>query len=121
MGRFKSNLFLKLSALVVTLFILLPSLAQGMAPRDAENGPSYCEQVVSIHGLLTRAQLQCGYEEYSDELIADSAKCIKHELGEKYGKKVLMFGMVEFDRNEKKIGHKKICANILKDFPEYVR
>lgn len=92
-----------------------------MKPRDTKNGPSYCEQVVSLHGLLSRAQMQCGYTEYSQELINDFSKCIEYDLGEEYGKKVLKFGMTEFDRNEKEKGHEKICNNILKDFSQYVQ
>lgn len=108
-------------------FVLIGFLSTGLAygekmkPRDPKNGPSFCEQVVSLHGLLTRAQYQCGYADYNPELIEDSAKCFKHELGEEYGTKVLKFGMREFDRNEKEIGHKKLCADLLKSYPQYIK
>lgn len=103
--------------------LLSTGLAYGekMKPKDPINGPTYCEQIVSLHGLLSRAQFQCGYEKYNSELIDDSAKCFKHELGDDYGKKVLKFGMLEFDRNEKEIGHKKICAELLKAYPQYIK
>lgn len=93
---------------------------EALRPANGEQ-PTYCEQVVSLHGLLSRAQLQCGYSQYNQELIDDSRKCFEHELGNKHGTEVLKFGMREFDRNESKRGRKAICADLLKSFPEYVR
>ncbi|MCT9978373.1 hypothetical protein M2R48_08560 [Acinetobacter sp. I-MWF] len=89
-------------------------------PKNGEE-PTYCEQIVSVHGLLTRAQMECGYSQYNDELISDSAKCFKHELGEEYGKEVLMFGMKEFDRNVNEDGKGKTCKTLLIEFPNYVK
>lgn len=93
---------------------------EDLKPTNGEQ-PTYCEQVVSLHGLLSRAQLQCGYSQYNQELIDDSRKCFEHELGDKHGTEVLKFGMREFDRNEAKQGRKAICADLLKAFPEYIR
>jgi len=96
------------------------SFSHALAPKNGDK-PTYCEQIVSVHGLLSRAQFECGYSEYNNELISDSAKCFQYELGDEYGKKVLMFGMKEFDRNVKKDGKNRTCNNLLKEFPEYVR
>ncbi|WP_151739848.1 hypothetical protein [Acinetobacter nosocomialis] len=96
------------------------SFSHALAPKNGDK-PTYCEQIVSVHGLLTRAQFECGYSEYNNELISDSAKCFQYELGDEYGKEVLMFGMKEFDRNVKKDGKNRTCNNLLKEFPEYVR
>jgi hypothetical protein len=93
---------------------------EALHPANGEQ-PTYCEQIVSLHGLLSRAQLQCGYSQYNQELIDDSRKCFEHELGDKRGTEVLKFGMREFDRNESKQGRKAICADLLKEFSEYVR
>lgn len=82
--------------------------------------PTYCEQIVALHGLLSRAQFECGYSKYNNELIADSAKCFKHELGDQYGKEVLRFGMKEFDRNVQENGKNLTCKNPLSKFPEYI-
>ncbi len=93
--------------------------ANALTPKNGEE-PTYCEQIVSVHGLLSKAQFECGYNKYNDELISDSAKCFQHELGEKYGKEVLMFGMKEFDRHVKEDGKEFTCKYILKEFPEYI-
>lgn len=93
------------------------------ALKPAENGeqPTYCEQVVSLHGLLSRAQFQCDYSQYNQELINESRKCFEHELGQERGLDVLKFGMEEFDRNESERGKELICNDLLSEFPEYIR
>lgn len=103
-------------------FYCIPTFAnkEALKPANGEQ-PTYCEQLVSLHGLLSRAQLQCGYSQYNQELIDDSRKCFEHELRSKRGTEVLKFGMREFDRNESKQGRKAICADLLKEFPEYIR
>lgn len=75
---------------------------EALKPANGEQ-PTYCEQIVSLHGLLSRAQFQCGYSQYNQELIDDSRKCFEYELGEERGLDVLKFGMTEFDRNESEI------------------
>ncbi|WP_436660332.1 hypothetical protein [Acinetobacter sp. P1(2025)] len=94
--------------------------ANALVPKSG-NEPTYCEQIVSLHGFLSRAQFECGYSKYNEELITDSAKCFKHELGDEYGKKVLTFGMEEFDRNVQDKGKPQICRDLLKEFSEYVQ
>ena len=93
---------------------------EALKPVNGEQ-PTYCEQVVSLHGLLSRAQFQCGYSQYNQELIDDSKKCFEHELGQERGLEVLKFGMAEFDRNESERGESVICTDLLKAFPEYIR
>ena len=93
---------------------------EALKPANGEQ-PTYCEQVVSLHGLLSRAQFQCGYSQYNQELIDDSRKCFEHELGQERGVEVLKFGMTEFDRNESERGKTLICNDLLKEFPEYIR
>lgn len=105
--------------ILIGLFLGLPQ-ANALAPKNGEE-PTYCEQIVSVHGLLTRAQMECGYSQYNDELISDSVKCFKHELGEEYGKEVLKFGMKEFDRNVNEDGKEKTCKTLLIEFPNYVK
>lgn len=93
--------------------------ANALTPQNGSD-PTYCEQIVALHGLLSRAQFECGYSKYNNELIADSAKCFKHELSEDYGEEVLMFGMKEFDRNVQENSKDLICKSLLKEFPEYI-
>lgn len=107
--------------LLVGVFgLVLSQASYSLAPKNGEE-PTFCEQIVSVHGLLSRAQIECGYREYNEELISDSAKCFKHELGDKYGSEVLMFGMKEYDRHVKEDGKEFTCKYILKEFADYVR
>lgn len=105
--------------LVIAAILSFSQASHSLAPKNGEE-PTFCEQVVSVHGLLSRAQIECGYREYNEELISDSAKCFKHELGDKYGSEVLMFGMKEYDRHVKEDGKEFTCKHILKEFPDYV-
>lgn len=102
------------------LFINTSFADDALAPANGDH-PTFCEQTVALHGLLSRAQFQCGYSQYNDELTEQSRKCFQYELGEERGLEVLQFGMKEFDRNESNDGHNEICANLLDSFPEYVR
>ncbi|WP_153561846.1 hypothetical protein [Acinetobacter baumannii] len=38
------------------------SFSHALAPKNGDK-PTYCEQIVSVHGLLSRAQFECGYSE----------------------------------------------------------
>jgi hypothetical protein len=106
--------------ILLGLVILNTSSVYALAPKNGEQ-PTYCEQIVAIHGLLTRAQVECGYSKYNKELISDSKKCFKHELGEEYGMEVLKFGLMEYDRHVREEGKELTCKSILKEFPEYVQ
>lgn len=86
-----------------------------------ESELTYCEKTVMAHGFLSRAQFECGYSQYSDELIIESGQCFKGELGDEYGTQVLKYGMTGFDHQAKKMGKKTACSYFLKKFPDYVR
>lgn len=109
--------------IIILILLFLGSTVfakEALKPANGEQ-PTYCEQVVSLHGLLSRAQFQCGYSQYNQELIDDSRKCFEHELGQERGLVILKFGMTEFDRNEAERGKILICNDLLKEFPEYIR
>ncbi len=110
-----------LSALFVCLFLAVPVLSHAQQALAPENGksPSYCESLLATHGLLTRAQFQCGFNRYSNQLINAARTCYK-ELGEERAMEIIKFGMLEFDRNEGELGRKKLCSSLLQDFPQYV-
>lgn len=93
---------------------------QALTPANGEE-PTYCEQTVAMHGLLSRAQFQCGYNHYNEQLTRDSAKCFRQELGTERGMEVMKFGMREFDRNAVQKGQNALCSELLKSFPEYIR
>lgn len=105
------------------LILMLSCFYQISFALTPNNGkePTYCEQIVSVHGLLTRAQAECMYSGYNRELISDSAKCFDHELGVERGKEILIFGMKEFDRSVSEQGKQKTCDDLLKEFPEFIR
>ena len=83
------------------LVMALSGAAIHAAPSKAvakkSDEPTYCEQAVIYHGMMSRAQFECGYSQYNDELINDSAKCFKHELKGADSDSALKFGMFIFD------------------------
>ena len=80
-----------------------------------------CERAVQLHGFLSRAQLDCNYHYSSEELIHEAEKCTKHELGDKYGKEVMRFGMNQFEERKKGDTKGQLCSRVLKDFPNYIK
>lgn len=105
--------------LIFILLCLCLTQTNALTPKNGSE-PTYCEQIVALHGLLSRAQFECGFSKYNQELINDSAKCFRYELDEDYGKEVLIFGMKEFDRNVAEHGKAIVCRNLLSEFPEYI-
>lgn len=109
------------------LVVAMLSVATHASPQSKEKSPSdedeltYCEKKVIVHGMLSRAQFECGYSQYNNALIEDSAKCFNDELGDEYGMAMVKYGMKGFDRHVKKFGKKGACNLLLKNFPDYVR
>lgn len=107
------------------LVMALSGAAIHAAPSKAvakkSDEPTYCEKTVMAHGMLSRAQFECGYSQYDGELITDSAKCFKYELKGEHADEVLKFGMSIFDRKEQELGKQGACKFFLKQFPDYVR
>ena len=94
---------------------------QAGADTDPEGNPeSSCEKLVRLHGMLSRAQFQCGYRSYNSALISQASECAK-QVGDDKTKQKIESGMRDFDANEKERGHKGICAELLRAFPSYVR
>lgn len=89
--------------------------------KTGQSEPTFCEKTVIAHGMLSRAQFECGYSQYNQEMIDDSAKCFKHELKGADGDSALKFGMFIFDQKVKEVGKKNACSFYLKQFPDYVR
>lgn len=104
------------------LVMALSGAAVHAAPStNKSDEPTYCEKTVLAHGMLSRAQFECGYSQYNQEMIDDSAKCFKYELKGEDGDNVLRFGMSIFDQKVKEVGKKNACSFYLKKFPDYVR
>ncbi|WP_431604820.1 hypothetical protein [Acinetobacter seifertii] len=65
--------------------------------------------------------LYCNYHYTSQELVHESDKCTKHELGEKYGKEVMRLGMDQFEARKREDMKGQLCSTVLKEFPNYIR
>jgi hypothetical protein len=79
-----------------------------------------CKMTLKMHGILSRAQFQCGFSKYNTALI-DEAKTCAPTVGEDNLEGLLREGMSLFDKQEKERGRKVACRSILADFPAYVR
>lgn len=93
---------------------------QPLSPANGEE-PTTCENMTALHGLLSRAQFQCGYNDYNGTVIDIVRHCNNNELGENRTREILEFGMREFDRHEREKGHTKICNELLEAYPKIVR
>ena len=78
-----------------------------------------CINIIKTHGFLSRAQFQCGFNNYSNEMI-QSAKTCSQNLAKDQIEESLKSGMQTFDRNEKERGHNQMCQDILRDFPNHI-
>lgn len=100
-------------AAVVSLHVL-PTRAQPAKPANE------CESMVRTHAFLSRAQFQCRFQSYSQEMI-DAARRCAAEIPEGRVSELLRDGMDLFDYNERNRGGRAaLCANILRDFPKVV-
>ncbi|KUM12529.1 hypothetical protein AV645_02765 [Acinetobacter calcoaceticus] len=108
--------------ILVTIFTLLvgTSIYAAQEPQSLV-GQTHCEKTVELHGFLSRAQLDCNYHYYSEELKDAAAKCTKHELGDKYGREVMKFGMNQFEERKKEDIKGQLCSKVLKEFPNYIK
>jgi hypothetical protein len=79
-----------------------------------------CVGILKTHGFLSRAQFQCGFNHYSEEML-QKAKVCAQTLKEAEMKALVASGMQTFDRNERERGHAEICKEVLRDFPNIIR
>lgn len=79
-----------------------------------------CKTAMGAHGMLSRAQFQCGFRRYSTAKMDLASVCFK-TLGEEESKKVLQSGIEYFDEQVKSMGKKKACQAMLDSFPDYIR
>lgn len=108
--------------ILVTVFTLLVGTSIYAAQESKSLvGQTHCEKTVELHGFLSRAQLDCNYHYSSEELIHEAEKCTKHELGDKYGKEVMRFGMNQFEERKKGDTKGQLCSRVLKEFPNYIK
>ena len=73
--------------------ILFLCVALAMASRaDAAD----CDQILRMHGFLSRAQFQCNFRSYSEALLTQAHDCIQ-QMGEARFKEQVMAGMKLFE------------------------
>ncbi|EXT53636.1 hypothetical protein [Acinetobacter sp. 25977_3] len=48
----------------------------------------------------------------SQELVHESDKCTKHELGEKYGREVMRLGMDQFEARKREDMKGQLCSTV---------
>lgn len=85
------------------------------APKTAS-----CEELLELHGLLSRAQFQCGFNHYKQSMLDDARRCAA-SVGSEAAKKQVASGMEIFDYNEGKRGRAAMCSSILENFPDLIR
>jgi hypothetical protein len=87
-----------------------------MGVQPAGQRKTQCEGIIKAHGMLSRAQFQCGFGKYSNEMIQDARRCVA-VVGDAAAKDLLREGMDTFDWNEQKRGHDEMCRSVLANFP----
>jgi len=80
----------------------------------------YCENLVSMHGTLSRAQFTCGFRGYSEGLIVQAGQCMR-EMDDKQSMKILKEGMKIFDDRASRDGEKETCRSALETFPNILQ
>lgn len=80
---------------------------------------SDCENLMKMHGKLTRAQFQCNFSKYNSALIDQAREC-RSVVGTDRVEPLLLYGMKAFDADERERGRKAVCKTILNDFPNHV-
>ena len=83
---------------------------------NLETDKAKCRDVLKNHGFLSRGQFQCGFANYSDEMMAVARAC-SEIIPENERKKLLLKGFELFDQNAKRLGKETQCMNIKQEFP----
>ena len=98
-------------------FLEVPAQATA---QNSQTSSSNCSQIIKTNGFLSRAQFQCGFRYYSNEMLQAAKNC-SQPLPEATTKELISSGMATFDRNEKERGRATICADVLQRFPNFLR
>ena len=101
-----------MKALLFGVAVLVASTTACLAAVD-------CASLMRMHGMLSRAQAQCHYAKYSQQLVAMARQC-RHTMSSGDVQNSLRAGTITFDTAEKRLGRKKTCSNVLREFPKLV-
>ena len=105
---------------LIGLLIGLSSL--GLQAKTVAHGleGSSCDDLVFIHSFLSSAQFTCGFRNYNEKLIGDSAHCSK-KIGSKNRDALIREGIEKFNDRVEMDGKKETCKAVLEKFPNVVR
>ena len=62
-----------------------------------------CADFIKMHGMATRAQFQCRFNQYNQEVIDEARTCYR-QVGDDRGKDLLMTGMKQFGYSDSGVG-----------------
>ncbi|MEW6639066.1 MAG: hypothetical protein AB1586_01080 [Pseudomonadota bacterium] len=82
-----------------------------MGVARADSRIDTCEQIVTVYGVIGRAQLQCNFHHDTSSWIDDVRKCAPI-LGEDRVKELMRQGMELFDSREKQTGRATQCEMV---------
>ena len=98
---------------------LAPALALVLSVVGSPALAIDCEALMKSHGFASRAQFQCGFDRYSEDMLRQAKECGGY-MSEARLQEKLTEGMKLFDRNEKERGHKQMCGDVLRTIPRIV-
>lgn len=77
----------------------------------ADSRAESCERIVTVYGVIGRAQLQCNFRHDTSNWVEDVRKCMPL-LGEDRVKELMRQGMELFDSREKQTGRDAQCEMV---------
>jgi hypothetical protein len=77
-------------------------------PAATTGGEEDCHKTLRLHGLLSRAQFQCRFSDYSAIMMGAARRCFA-AVGASAAESDITAGMKLFDRNEREQGHAVEC------------
>ncbi len=109
----------KITSLLIIGAALVSTSAFAGSNKNDQNEIEICKNIIGAHGMLTRAQFQCGFSKYGEGMMQDVKDC-SSSVSAKEFKKLLTHGMELFDIKEKERGHEEVCDYMLAEFPNVV-
>jgi hypothetical protein len=105
---------------IFSLVMMLAASATAQSPSQPESDESMCLKIIGAHGLMSRAQFQCGFTKYSSEFL-DEARSCSDSLTQEQSMQALKNGMLAFDKSEADLGHAKACETIIQKYGRFVQ
>lgn len=93
---------------------------KGTYTGDYKTRTEYCVNLLNLHGTMSRAQFECGFSGYSDDLLYKARQCM-NDVGDKTATASLKEGMSMFDHRVSLTGKKETCESALQTFPNILK